>query len=125
MPVLALGLLAAAAPALAQPLRIETPREDRALIPPTRDPATHARDADVYPAGPGVAYDPAFIRELSAPVDYTESTGRAGLSVWTSPSTPVAGATIGQREVSGWPAFGWSITWGGPPAPKRAVRQSP
>jgi hypothetical protein len=119
LPVVALGLLAMAAPAVAQQLRLNTPSREPTLMPPARDAVRHPREADVYPGGPDVFYDPAFIRQLSWPVEYSESTGRAGVSVWIAPSTPVGGTT-GQREINGWPSIGWSITWDGPPPLKRA-----
>lgn len=89
-------------------------------MPPARDAVRHPREADVYPGGPDVFYDPAFIRELSVPVEYAESTGRAGISAWIAPGTPVGGTATGQREVNGWPSIGWSITWNGPSPLKRA-----
>jgi hypothetical protein len=76
---------------------------------------TRPTDRDFYPDGPRVEHDPAFIQGLSGEYQIGESTGRAGVSGWTSPNTPVGPEVAGWREVTGWFGFGFSMTWGGPP----------
>jgi hypothetical protein len=75
---------------------------------------------DLYYLGipPSVPYDPAFIEPLVLDVETQDSTGRIGLSGWTSPNPPVGSYGTGQHEINGWLGFGVSWTWGGPP-PKR------
>ena len=47
---------------------------------------------DLYYLGipPSVPYDPAFVEPLVLNVETQDSTGRIGLSGWTSPNPPVA-----------------------------------
>ncbi|MBI2217914.1 MAG: hypothetical protein HYU51_11500 [Candidatus Rokubacteria bacterium] len=108
-------------PALAQRVDIESrpPELPIDVVPPALDPVTRPSDADFYPGGPRVQHDPAFIEPLAAETDG----GDVGLSGWTAPQTPVGPAVLGQREVNGWLAIGLSITWGGPPAARPALRR--
>ncbi len=125
-----LGLTASAllgvTPAGAQQVGLVTspPVQEFEVVPPgghydrTRPP-----DADFYPPpGPKVEYDPAFIEPFAAKRDTPTSTGRIGLAGWTSPNTPVGSAQTGNRDVNGWFALGFAITWGGPP-PTTTVRR--
>jgi hypothetical protein len=120
-----LGLLIAQ-PADAQ-LGIETKRapEDRAtrvVPPPLHYETTRPPDADYYPQGTKVEHDPAFIEPLSSKYENANGSGRIGISGWTAPNTPVGSPVGGWRDVSGWFALGFSITWDGPPAPKARPR---
>jgi hypothetical protein len=108
----------APAPAWAQRVGIETRAPERGIdvIPPSTDPMTRPSDAEFYRDTPRVQHDPAFIE----PFVTEREGGRAGVSGWTAPNTPVGPSVGGQREVAGWLAAGFTITWGGPP-PRRAV----
>jgi hypothetical protein len=118
---LALALLAsliAAAPAAAQvDLRAapKPPVRERVIIEPGLSNATRPSDLDRYPRSSGVRHDPAFIAPLSSKRVSPISTGRVGVSGWTSPNTPVGGAAVNWGEVTGWFGFGISFTWDGPP----------
>jgi hypothetical protein len=119
--LVASGLLIAH-PAEAQ-LGIETKRtpEDRAtrvIPPPLHYETSRPPDTDYYPQGTKVEHDPAFIEPLSSKYENASGSGRIGVSGWTAPNTPVGSPVGGWRDVSGWFAFGFSITWDGPPAPK-------
>ena len=68
--------------------------------------------------------DDRAVRVLPPPLHYETSrystptsTGRVGVSGWTAPNQPVGSPVGGWRDVSGWFALGFSITWGGPPPP--------
>lgn len=128
--IAAAGLGAIAlAPASAQQVEIKAappPREETppAIIPPgLHYETTRPSDADHYPQGTRVEHDPAFIGPLSGERRSTTERGRAGLSGWTAPNTPVGAAVTGHREVTGWFALGFTITWDGPSPPaKRSAR---
>lgn len=126
--ILGLGVLLAA-PATAQQVEIQaapppTPPEARVVPPPLHYETTRPTDADNYPEGTRVGHDPAFIEPMAGAYETATGSGRAGLSGWTAPNTPVGAAIAGYREVSGWFALGFTVTWDGPPpAPaKRPVR---
>jgi hypothetical protein len=122
---LAIGLLAMlAATAQAQDVKMAAPQP-----PPQREPRiispgllyeTKPTDELRYPGTNAVPYDPAFIEPLSRKVETPRGTGRMGLSGWTSPQTPVGPSGAGMRENNGWLGFGFSWTWGGPPAKGQA-----
>ncbi len=118
--VLAIAILAAlgAAAASGEDVKIKAPlppREPRVIAPGLLY-ETRPSDENYYPGGgPGVPYDPAFIRPFTKEVGTAQSTGRMGLSGWTSPNTPIGPSGAGMREVHGWLGFGFTLTWGGPP----------
>jgi hypothetical protein len=117
--VLAIAILAALGPApvSGEDVKIMAPppgREPRVITPGLLY-ETRPSDETYYPGGPGVPYDPAFIRPFTKEVETPRSTGRMGLSGWTSPNTPVGPSGAGMREISGWLGFGFTRTWGGPP----------
>jgi hypothetical protein len=123
--LVALGLLVAQ-PADAQ-LGIETERAPgepatRVVPPPLHYETTRPPDTDYYPQGTKVEHDPAFIEPLASKYENANGSGRIGVSGWTAPNTPVSGSVGGWRDVSGWFALGFSITWDGPPAPKARPR---
>jgi hypothetical protein len=121
---LALAVLLAT-PTWAQEVEIKkpapptAPEPERNMIPPGLYDETRPSDADHYPRGGQVQYDPAFIRPLSSKRETPTSTGRAGISGWTSPNTPVGPPSSGWKEVSGYFALGLSFTWDGPPPAQR------
>jgi hypothetical protein len=128
---IAIGLLlavSAVSAAAAQEVKIESrtaPPVDREIVTPgLHYEQSRPSDREYYPEGPRVEHDPAFIDDLSAQYQTPDGSGRAGVSGWTSPATPVGPtASIGQRDIPGWFGFGFSVTWGGPPSgPRRAVR---
>jgi hypothetical protein len=92
-------------------------REMRVVPPPLRYETTKPPDHDWYPQGTQVEHDPAFIEPLSSKYENASGSGRVGVSGWTAPNQPLGGAAGNWREVNGWFALGFSITWGGPPAP--------
>lgn len=117
-----LGLLVAL-PAAAQQVEVEakplvSEREPRVVPPPLHYETTRPPDTDYYPQGTKVEHDPAFIQPLASSYENAEGSGRVGVSGWTAPNTPVGSPVGGWRDVSGWFALGFSVTWGGPPAPK-------
>ena len=118
-------LVLLATPTWAQEVEIIKPappiksEPERPVIPPGLYDETRPSDADLYPRGGKVQYDPAFIGPLSRKRETATSTGRAGVSGWTSPNTPVGPASSGWGEVSGWFALGLSFTWDGPPPARR------
>jgi hypothetical protein len=121
-----LGLLVAL-PATAQQVDIQAkPRESerpaRVVPPPLHYETTRPPDADHYPQGTKVEHDPAFIEPMASSYEDAEGSGLAGLSGWTAPNTPVGSPVGGWRDVSGWFALGFSVTWGGPPAAPKAPR---
>ena len=117
------------APAWAQQVEIKksapsaapTPRKpERDVIPPGLYDETRPSDADHYPRGGQVQHDPAFFGPLSRRRETPTSTGRIGIAGWASPNTPVgAPSGTGWKEVSGWFALGFSVTWDGPPPARR------
>jgi len=112
-----------AASVSAQEVKLDAPvtiREPRVLAPGLLYETTRPADQDAYAEDMRVFYDPAFISGLSVPVETPTSTGRAGLSGWVSPNTPVGSEATGYREVTGWLGFGFSRTWGGPVPPREA-----
>src|SRR5712691_4659921 len=104
------------------PSAAPTPREpERDVIPPGLYDETRPSDADHYPRGGQVQHDPAFFGPLSRPRETPTSSGRIGLAGWVSPSTPVgASGSSTWKEVNGWFALGFSITWDGPPPARSA-----
>jgi hypothetical protein len=120
--VVGLGLLVASS-AGAQQVEIESARTPadrpaRVVPPPLHYETTRPPDTDYYPQGTKVEHDPAFIEPLSSKYETATGSGRVGVSGWTAPNTPVGSPVGGWRDVSGWFALGFSITWDGPPAPK-------
>jgi hypothetical protein len=95
------------------------PREVPDVIPPGLQQETRPSDADRYPRGGQVQYDPAFIGPMSKPRESATDTGRYGVAGWLSPTTPVGSPATGWRESNGVFAFGFSITWDGPPPARR------
>lgn len=87
------------------------------VVPPgAHYETTRPSDADYYPPpGPRVKHDPAFIEPLAGKYQTPTGSGRVGLSGWTAPNTPVGSPQTGHREVAGWFALGFSVTWDGPP----------
>ena len=119
----ALGLTAASAPSVAraQGVKITTPEptpEPRVVTPGLLYEKRPSDDLYYLGIPPAVPYDPAFIEPFVLQVETPESTGRIGLSGWTSPNPPVGSSGTGQAEINGWLGFGVSWTWGGRP-PKR------
>ena len=116
------GLAAVSAPAArAQGVKITTPAptpEPRVVTPGLLYETRPSDDLYYLGIPPSVPYDPAFIEPFMLQVETQESTGRIGLSGWTSPNPPVGSSGTGQAEINGWQGFGVSWTWGGPP-PKR------
>jgi hypothetical protein len=123
---LALAVLLAT-PTWAQEVEItkpvpRAPREPEPnVIPPGLYDETRPSDADHYPRGGQVQYDPAFVGPLSRKRETPTSTGRVGIAGWASPNTPVGPPSSGWREVSGWFALGLSFTWDGPPPARPPV----
>ncbi len=118
--VLAIAILAALGPAVASgaDMKIKAPQSTREprVIAPGLLYETRPSDENYYPgAGPSVPYDPAFIRPFTQSIETPQSTGRMGLSGWTSPNTPVGPSGSGRREINGWLGFGFPRTWSGPP----------
>jgi len=99
-------------------------REARVVAPPLHYETTRPPDADVYPNPQGVKveHDPAFIEPLAKRYETANGSGRVGFSGWTAPNAPVGSPVSGWRDVSGWFALGFSVTWDGPPAPKARPR---
>jgi hypothetical protein len=129
---LAVGLLLAfaAAPAVAQDVKIQAPRpapERTDAVDKTRLPYERTRptDRDYYPEGPRVAHDPAFIEPFSTEYEGANSSGRVGIAGWTSPNAPLGPEVTGHREVTGWFGLGFSVTWGGPPRATTPRRPAP
>jgi hypothetical protein len=123
--VLVAGVLAVAmapaAPADAQQVKIETTRkpterEARIVPPPLHYETTRPPDADFYPRGTRVEHDPAFIEPFAGSYQNSTGSGRYGLSGWTAPNPPVGAEATNWKEVNGWFALGFSVTWDGPPA---------
>ena len=108
--------------AWAQQIEIEkTPegREPRARVipPPGLHEVTRPRESDFYPDDIRVRHDPAFIMPLAGQKQGTRNSAiQYGLSGWTAPNTPVGQPPGVARELPGWFALGFSITWE-PPAP--------
>src|SRR2546429_9072081 len=125
--VLAFALLGVA-PTAAQQVAIEKPappaerrERERAVITPGLSGEGRPLDADNYPKGGRVPYEPGFIRGLSAERETPASTGRVGVAGWTAPNTPVGSPLSGWGEINGWFAVGPSVTRDGPP-PGRSRR---
>ena len=123
LPALLVFVLAplAVAPAAAQQVEIKAPPPAPEGRPEIVAPGLHYEksrpsDSDYYPRGQKVEHDPAFIEPFT--VEYETGT-KVGVSVWTSPATPVGPTVIAHRENPGWLGFGFSVAWGGPPASAR------
>lgn len=118
--------LVAASLAAAQDVRIQAkpperePRPEIITTPGGHYEQSRPTDREFYPDGPRVEHDPAFIEGLSGEYETGNTTGRVGLSAWTSPNTPVGPEVTGRRELNGWFGFGFSVTWG---APSRVARR--
>jgi hypothetical protein len=114
--IAAVVVLAATA-AGAQDVKMTAPQPQREprVITPGLLYETRPSDDLHYPGTNAVPYDPAFIEPLSRKIETPTSTGRMGLSGWSSPQTPVGPSGAGMRENNGWLGFGFSWTWGGPP----------
>src|SRR5689334_25103315 len=102
-------------------VKIETtrkPAEPEAHIvpPPLLYETSRPPDADVYPRGTRVEHDPAFIEPFAGSYQTATGSGRYGLSGWTAPNPPIGPEATQWREVNGWFALGFSVTWDGPPA---------
>jgi hypothetical protein len=125
--IIGLGLLVAST-AGAQQVEIESARppaerEARIVPPPLHYETTRPPDTDYYPHGTQVEHDPAFIEPLASKYETPTGSGRIGVSGWTAPNQPVTSSpSAGWRDVTGWFALGFSITWDGPPAPKARPR---
>jgi hypothetical protein len=103
------------------PGRVERPA--RVVPPPLQKETTRTPDSEYYPGGTSkVEHDPAFIEPLAAQYETASGSGRYGLSGWTAPNPPIGTPVSGWRDVSGWFALGFSVTWDGPPAPKSRPR---
>jgi hypothetical protein len=120
--VVLVALVLAATPAFAQ-LKIEThpsPRQTPEIVPPgLRYDVTRPPDADFYAEPPRVEHDPAFVEPFTVEYDTPTTSGKFGVSGWTSPATPVGPTATSYRDVSGWLAIGFTFTWGGPPPVRR------
>jgi hypothetical protein len=109
-------------------VRIETAppappeRPARVVPPPLHYETTRPPDTDFYPQGTKVEHDPAFIEPLATRYETPTSSGRVGFSGWTAPNPPIGSPVSGWRDVSGYFALGFSITWDGPPAPESRPR---
>jgi hypothetical protein len=101
------------------------PPDDRDVIAPGLQNETRPGDADRYPRGGQVQHDPAFIGPVSRPRETPTSTGRYGVAGWVSPITPVGPPQAGWAESNGVFAFGFSITWDGPPPARRPAPAKP
>ena len=97
-------------------------RNERVVPPPLHYETTRPPDTDFYPQGTKVEHDPAFIEPLASRYETANGSGWVGLSGWTAPNPPIGTAVSGWRDVSGWFALGFSVTWDGPPAPKSRPR---
>ncbi|PYM20910.1 MAG: hypothetical protein DMD81_00870 [Candidatus Rokuibacteriota bacterium] len=119
--LVAVLVLIVAAPAAGQQVEIQRKPTERELRPEVIPPGLHYEqtrpsDANYYPYDQRVMHDPAFIEPFSMEYQIDKSTGRLGLSGWTSPNTPLGSPVAsGHRDVTGWLSFGFSIIWGGPP----------
>ena len=118
------SVLTVATPAAAQ-VQIEARPDARApearvVPPPLHYETTRPPDADFYPSAPLVEHDPAFVTPFVGEYATEEGSGRYGLSAWTAPNTPVPPVRSVFREVAGYLAFGFSVTWDGPPAPAKS-----
>jgi hypothetical protein len=120
----ALGLAPAWAPrvAWAQNVKITTPQpmpEPRVVTPGLLYEKRPSDDLHYLGIPPSVPYDPAFVEPFVLQVETQDSTGRIGLSGWTSPNPPVGSSGTGWPGDTGWLSFGLTWTWGGPPPPRR------
>ena len=120
------GVLIIAAPAAAQ-VEIEARPEPaapeaRVVPPPLHYETTRPPDTDFYPEGTRTQHDPTFITPFAGQYQTQTGSGRYGLSGWTAPVPPLGPRTM-FRELTGYLAFGLSVTWDGPPAvPSGAAR---
>jgi hypothetical protein len=109
----------------AQQVKIETTRkpterEARIVPPPLLYETSRPPDGDFYPRGTRVEHDPAFIEPFAGSYQTATGSGRYGLSGWTAPNLPIGPEGTNWKEVNGWFALGFSVTWDGPP-PSRIV----
>ena len=118
------GMVVVGAATAEAQVKIETTRpqvppkapEARIVPPPLHYEQTRPRDTDFYPYGTRVEHDPAFIEPLAGTYETPNGSGKIGVSGWTAPNPPIGSPVSGWRDVSGWFAIGFSVTWGGPPA---------
>ena len=96
-------------------------RDARVVAPPLHYETTRPPDSDFYPpAGPRVEHDPAFIEPLASRYETRTQSGRVGFSGWVSPNMPVGSPQGNQwKDVTGFFALGFSVTWDGPPPAPR------
>lgn len=120
--VLALLMVALAAPAFAQQVDIHaTPpappeRLGDFVAPGPNYDITEPRENQWYPDGVRVPYDPAFLAPpMSEEYETTTSRGRIGIAGWTSQNMPVGAPVTGYHDQYGWLQFGFAFTWGAPP----------
>src|SRR3989442_6455353 len=113
-------VLLVATPVAAQPVEIEKPappaerrERERAVITPGLSGEGRPLDADNYPKGGRVPYEPGFIRGLSAERETPASTRPDGVAGWTAPNTPVGRPLRGSGENNGWVAVGLSLNCDG------------
>ena len=99
------------------------PPEARVIAPPLHYEQTRPRDADYYPYGSRVEYDPAFVEPFTGTYQTSTTSGRYGLSGWTAPQPPIGSESTNWRQTNGWFALGFSVSWGGPPARPAAAAQ--
>jgi hypothetical protein len=121
----ALGPTPAWAPAVvsAQNVKITTPgpmREPRIVTPGLLYERRTSEDLYYLGIPPSVPYDPAFVQPFVLQVETQDTTGRIGLSGWTSPNPPIGSSGTGWPEINGWLSFGLAWTWGGPPPARRS-----
>lgn len=94
-------------------------RPARVVPPPLHYETSKPPDNDFYPQGEKVEHDPAFIEPLAGTYETPTSSGRYGFSGWTAPKPPLGSQQLWQ-DSGGWFALGFSVTWGGPPAPPKS-----
>ena len=107
------------------PVPLPTVKPEPEIISPGLYDETRPSDADIYPRGGLVQYDPGFLNSTSMPYERPQSTGRIGLGGWVSPNTPVGPMSLSWKEASGWFALGFSVTWDGPLPARRPVAPKP
>ena len=130
--ILAVLVVAVAAPALAQQMEIKTtppppvePRQEFVMPGPYTD--VEPLEKQWYPFNVRVPYDPAFFEAASTEYETPTTRGRYGLAGWTSQNLPVGPVNPGYTEQAGWLSFGFAFTWGAPPRPaaRRAAPAKP
>jgi len=102
-------VLLVATPVAAQPVEIEKPappaerrERERAVITPGLSGEGRPLDADNYPKGGRVPYEPGFVRGLSAERETPASTGRVGVAAGPRPThRSAARSAAGARSTAG------------------------